>query len=210
MQFFKGDPIELKMKAVADPVFDQIGRSLDDFFENGFNCAAYLLMLYDEGRVPFSNTVNRETFVDFIRVALKNFPFTGNFESYIFVLKAIFGDETEIIFDVPSPGKLSIDVLASTGAEFEFIAREFIDGVYQDSNIVDDLGNILIFRGIPGISNAYEIGLLFSELMPNGIVPDINLGFYTKSDWVAEFDDGDLYDLIDHEGNQLIFFETGV
>lgn len=207
-QKFKGDAKELKFIAVGEPVFDLTDISLDEFYADGFDCAPLLLMLYDEKRMPFSNRIPRAAFVDFIREALKQFPVTGIFESYIFVLKSVFGQDTDIFFDVPAPGKLEIEVDALASSEFDFIAREFIDGVYVFSNMVDYDGNILTFRGVPGISSEYELNLLFSEIMPAGIVPTISLEFISRYVFVAEEDDV-LYDVLTQSNDNIIFYEIG-
>lgn len=208
VQNFKGDAIELKMQSVASPVFDQTSASLDDFYAGGFNCDEFLLMLYDDNRMPFSERVNRVTFVQFIKKALENFPFTGTFEAYLFVLRSIFGDLSEIDFDVPSPGKLAISVNAVSSLEFDFIAREFIAGTYEFFDVVDYAGNILTFRGIAGIDTEYELNLLFSEIIPAGITPDIALTFYTNSFWVSE-ESSVFYDMTDDAGNNIVFREIG-
>lgn len=211
-QNFKGDATELKMQAVAKPLFDLTNSALNEFYENGFDCTPFLLMLYDEKRVPFSERIPRNAFVDFIKEALKQFPFTGTFESYLFVLRSIFGELTEVFFDVPAPGKLEIDIGAVANSEFEFIGREFVDGSYSFFNIVDHEGNLLIFRGIPGIDTEYELTLLLSEIIPVGIVPTISLQFFTRSDWIAEEiveEESVFYNIVDHNNNQIVFYESG-
>ena len=207
-QNFKGDALELKMQAVANPVFDLTNAALNDFYENVFQCGAFLLMLYDDSRMPFSARIPRAAFVEFIKQALENFPVTGSFESYLFVLGAVFGSESEIVFTVPAAGKLEIDVLAISSSTFDFIGREYEDGAYTFVDMVDDLGNTLTFRGLPGIETEYELDLLFSEIMPCGITPTISLAFYSKYDFIAE-EGADVYDMIDHDDNQIIFIEMG-
>jgi hypothetical protein len=209
VQEFKGDATELKMRACADPLLDLTNSALDEFYENGFDAAPFLLMLYDEKRMPFSNRIPRAAFVGFIREALRLFPVIGIFESYLFVLRAIFGSDTEIFFDVPDPGKLSIDVGALSSSEFDFVAREFIDGEYVFYDMIDYDYSILTFRGLPGIDNEYDLNLLFAEIMPCGISPDITLQLITRSFWIAE-EPGDMFfDMIDDSTNNIIFYEVG-
>lgn len=208
VQNFKGDNLELKFQSVGNPIFDLADSSLDDFYSEGFESTPFLLMLYDEGRMPFSNRIPREAFVDFIKQALKRFPVTGIFETYLFVLRSLFGEMSEINFEIPSPGKLEIDINAIASTTFDFIGREFIDGSYTFFNIVDEDGNILQFRGIPGLSTEYELYLLFSEIMPAGIVPVIALTFYSFFDFIA-WDDFGNYEMIDNLGNNIILREIG-
>ncbi len=209
VQNFKGDETELKMRASAEPAFDVVDTALDDFYENGGECSPFLLMLYDEGRAPYSNRIGRDVFVSFIKRALDNFPFVGNFETYNFILREIFGAESDIIFTVPAPGKLSISVNAVADAAFEFVARELEDGQYSFFTIgtldgVDDI----VFRGVSGIESEAELKLLFSELIPGGIVPEIFLEFFTKFSFIGEDGDG-VFDVITDLGDEIIFVEIG-
>lgn len=209
-QKFKGDAIELKMESVAIPVFDLTDSALDQFYQNGFESTPFLLMLYDEKRIPFSERVGRDAFVVFIIETFKNFPFIGTFDTYLFIIRAIFGDLSTIVFDVPVPGKLSIEVNATSSLEFDFIAVE-PDGVggFNIYEVTDSTGLTLGFRGIAGIDTEYELELLFSEIMPAGITPDIALSFFERSDFVAEDDLGNLDQVIDYLGNQIVFSEIG-
>lgn len=206
VQFFKNDTLELQMYAVAEPILTVSSIAKDEFLDGAFECEAFLLMLYDEKRMPFSERVPRPAFVAFVREALKNFPFTGNFETYLFVIRSIFGPSVSVIFTVPAPGKLSIGVAALAELEFDFLASEYMGGSYDFFNVVDDDGDQIIFIGLPGIDTEYELELLFSEIIPVGIFPDISLGFFVSFIWVDDDDNN----IVDDAMNQLVFYETGV
>lgn len=207
-QVFKGDALEIKMRASAEPAFDLASGALNDFYQGGEDCDEFLLMLYDEGRMPFSERIGRDVFVPFIRKALSNFPFIGNFESYLFILREIFGEESEILFDVTDPGELSISVNASSDFGYEFLGREFYSGTQHFFTLTTQEGDDLIFRGVAGIETEHELSLLFSEIMPAGIFPSVALDFFEKYFFVAE-EDSTQFDVIDHLGNQIIFIEVG-
>lgn len=207
-QNFKGDATELKMQAVMNPVFDITDIALNEYFEQGFDSNAFLLLLYDERRMPFSERINRDAFIQFIKEALRNFPFTGTFESYLFILRAVFGADSDVMFTVPAPGKLEIAVDAFSEVSFDFIGREEVGGVYSEFTVATNEGDDIVFRGISGIQTEYELNLLFSEIMPAGIVPTISLDFVAKYFWIAEDGDG-ISDMVDSLGNQIIFIELG-
>lgn len=200
---FKGDEVELKFEAAAQPAFDLTSAALDDFYAEGFDSTPWLLMLYDENRMPYSQRINKDAFVDFIKETLKRFPTIGTFDTYLFVLRAIFGLSSEINFTIPSPGILQIDLNASSSLEFDFVAKNELGEL---DNIVDDLGNQIIFRGIAGIETEYELELLFSEIMPAGITPHINLSFYERFEFIA-WEGSNIYEIVDHLGNQIVFNE---
>jgi hypothetical protein len=207
-QNFKGDALELKMQDVANPVFNATDLALNEFYSDGFDCSAFLLMLYDQKRMPFSQRIPRDAFVDFVKEALKQFPVTGTFESYLFVLRSVFGSLSDITFDIDVPGKLSIAIDTFTNSEFDFLGREFNGGAYEFFEMIDMDGNPLIFRGISGINTAYELGLMFSEIMPAGITPDLTIEFFTRSFWVSE-ESSVFYEMITSNLDEIYFYEIG-
>lgn len=209
-QNFKGDTTELKMRAVAEPLLDLTSSSLNDFYEGGFDSTPFLLAMYDDKRMPFSERIPRDAFVDFVRQAFANFPVTGTFESYLLILRSVFGEASEINFVIPTAGKLEIDIAAIANSEFQFIGREYSGGAFTFFDMIDDEGNLLTFRGVPGIDTEYKLQLLFSEIMPAGITPEIALTFYGYYFFEADANgDGTLYDMVDYNGNQIIFREIG-
>lgn len=208
-QKFKGDILELQVEAAAQPAFDSVRIGLDDFYDGGYQASDFLLMLYDQGRMPFSERVPRDSFVAFIKQALPNAQVTGTFESYLFIIKAIFGELSEVLFDVPGPGKLSMLVNASDVIEFDFEGREFVDGAFETFTIETSDDEGLQFRAIAGINSAGQLSQLLSELIPAGIFPAITLDVFALYYFVAEDSLGNLDSIIDNLGNQLVFFETG-
>lgn len=206
-QKFKGDAKELKMEAAGQPALDLCSNALDDFYDGCYSAADFLLALYDEGRMPFSDRVPRDAFVDFIGEAIPNFPFTGAFEAYIFMLRAIFGAGTEMQFDVPAPGKLEIIVNAAAAKEFNWIGREWAAGAFEEFGLVTSDGAELEFVSVPGIDTPEELSQLLAELIPAGIWPDITLTFFELSDFTAEDPAGSFYSVITHTGDTIVFFE---
>ncbi len=208
VQYFKGDSDELKIEAVGKPVFDLTTTALDQFYAGAFDCNAFLLQLYDERRMPFSERINRDAFIQFIKEALVNFPFIGTFESYMFILRAVFGSDADILFSVPAPGKLGISVDTFSELSFDFIVTELVDGIYEEYNLITSDGDEIILTGVSGIQTEYALQLLFSEIMPAGITPTISLDFVIKSFWIVH-EGVDYFDIVDHDGNSIIFTELG-
>lgn len=206
-QKFKGDALELKMEAAAQPAFDATSAALDDMLEGAYTCEPFLLMLYDEGRIPFSNRVGREAFVPFIREALSRFNNIGSYDFYVFILKGIFGESTLIWFNEPVAGKLSIQVSPAAALTFDGIVRENSGGAYEYFNLVTSVGEKIEFSALSGIENQYELDQLFAEIIPAGIFPIVDLTVFEVSPFVAEDPSGTFYDMVDHLGNQIVFFE---
>lgn len=206
-QNFKGDSTELKFKAAGLPAFDITLNSLKELFDGGYDSEKFLLMLYDEGRMPYSQRIKREVFVQFIRKALENFPFIGSFDSYIFILREIFGLDTDLIFDVEEPGKLSIAVNASSDVLYEAIVREYDNGVYTFFNLSTSDDDDIVYKGLSGIETEAELYLLFAEIMPGGIVPTISLDYFLKSTFYGE-DGSGAFDILTSFDDNIIFIEV--
>lgn len=206
-QTFKGDTLEQQMIDAGDPAFEACIQALNSFFQNCYTSHDFLLMLYDNGRMPFSDRVPRDVFIGFIQEAIPNFPVTGTFEAYLFILKSIFGEETEVQFDVPAAGKLEMLVAAEASLDFNFLASEFSGGVFQEYTMQTTTGDDITFTGISGIDSEAELSALLAELIPVGIWPDITLTFFTLSEFIGEDGSSGVFSIEDSFGNQLVFLE---
>lgn len=203
-QFKEGSANELKFIEAGASAFDVTSDSLDSMFEGASTSTPFLLMLYDEGRVPYYQRIKRDAFVNFYKEALTWFPTMGTFEAYLFILRAVFGVESEFFFDSSDPGTLQITINIANEFTFDFIGYDSI-GEFE---MVTDEGDTLVFRSVSGLESEYDVELFFSELIPIGIIPTFNINFYDYSYFVAE-DDSTLYDVIDDDGNQIVFYEIG-
>lgn len=208
LQKFKiNDTVEQKFIDIGQGVLSLIDQDLDAFYENGSESDPFLLMLYDEGRMPFSQRVPRNAFISFFRNLTDRFPFMGSFESFIFIMKQIFGETTEILFEIPSPGILEVVVNAGQSVDYEAIAREFTPpDVLTNYQLVTDDEDQLIFRGIAGISTEAELNLLFAEIIPAGVIRHITLNSFLITSFIAEDDDG-ISTMVTSFDDLIIFYE---
>lgn len=209
-QNFKGDATELKYQAAGEPAFELTRVSLHEFFQGCFDCDEFLLMLYDSGRMPFSSRVPREAFVSFIRQALPDFPKTGTFEVYIFMIKALFGDTATIQFTVPAAGKLEIEVNApGSSLAFDWVAKEIAGGATILTDMVTSYDEEFLFNGISGIESEAQLQILLQELQPLGIYTTLALTFFQLFQFVADYDGTGtpLYTILDSFGNEIVFYE---
>lgn len=203
VQYFKGDETELKFYQAGAPLMDAISLDLTSFSEEAYAAADFLLMLYDEGRFPFSDRVPREAFVAFIMGCISNSNFIGTYESYIFLIQSIFGAQSTIFFDETDPGKLNLTVSTSSSLEFDFVV---LDGSTITTLLTAD-GETLSLFGIAGIENEAELNALLAEFVPAGIYPNIELVLFSTSLFLV--DDGGDYTIVDDDANDIIFFELG-
>jgi hypothetical protein len=209
-QLFKGDTTEQKFLAAGQPAFDLISVAQDAFLASGKTASDFLLMLYDEGRVPFVDRVPRDAFVAFFREAVERFPSTGTFEAYLFILKSVFGEDTEVLFDVPSAGKLEMVINAGTALPFDLVVTQWNGFAFEDFTLVTEDGDTITVTTLSGIDSQGELEALLAELIPAGIWPDITLTFFEVSGFLAEDPVGVESLIVDHLDNQIVFVETEV
>lgn len=175
MQNYKGDALELKFRAVHETVGGALSFQKGLFFDDAYNCFELGSLLYDEKRAPLANAIPRDIFRESFATIFQQFLEAGSAESYLYVFRKIFGDEVEVTFTVPAPGKLVIDIVA-TGFELSpFVARRIQDNAYVYDQIVDFDGNRIVFQTIKGFQSQYELEQMLFEMVPAGIFTDINL-----------------------------------
>ena len=177
-QKFKGDDLELKMEACASTLLDALSLQKDLFFEGAYECASLGDVLYESERSPLSNAIIQSIFRISFPEIFEAFTVSGSFESYITVFQKIFGDDVEIEFTVPGPGKLQIEITATGLEESDFVARHISNNTYVFDNVIyyddDGEGNIE-FQTIKGFQTQYELEQMLFELVPDGIYTEITL-----------------------------------
>lgn len=174
-EFFKGDAVEQKFLAVGESVSDALSSEKSDFFDEAFACFALGELLYDTGRAPLANAIPRAIFRQVFSALFDAFTFAGSFESYLTVFRAVFGEEVEVTFTVPAPGKLNIDIVASGLELSEFVARYIEDNAYILDEIIDDEGDNIVFQTVKGLESQYELEQMLFEMVPAGVYTEINL-----------------------------------
>jgi hypothetical protein len=185
MQKFSKDPKEEKLAEVTLPVLASKSTELTNFYNGCYSCFPFGAMLYDEGRTPLSNAIEREIFIESFGEVFEAFTVAGSFESYISVFKKIFGDATEINFEVhdpddeesPAPGCLNIDIIAAGVQLSDFAARYIESNEYVYDEIVDDEGDNIAFQTLKGFQSQYELEQMLFEMVPDGIYTEITLSF---------------------------------
>jgi hypothetical protein len=175
MQNFKGDAVELKFRAVAEGVGNPLSLQKELFFEDAYNSQDLGGVLYDNDLAPLSNAIPRDIFKESFSTIFDQFLAAGTAESYLFVFRKIFGEDVEVTFTVPDPGKLQIDISA-VGIELSnFGARRIEDNAYVIDELVDDEGDFIALQTIKGFQSEYELEQMLFEMVPAGIYTEINL-----------------------------------
>lgn len=175
MQVFKGDATELKMIAVMEPLNDLLSSQRDLFLDGAYTCVPLGNVLYDGGFAPLSKAISREIYSAAFSEIFQAFVDGGTFESYLTVFTKIFGEDVEVEFTVPAPGKLNIDITAPGTLLSDFIARRIEDNEYLFDEVIDDEGDNIAFFSFQGFESQYELEQMLFEMVPGGIFTTITL-----------------------------------
>jgi hypothetical protein len=176
-QKFKGDETELKFEASGSNILDALELQLDAFETGAYTAAPLGDVLYDTNRTPLANAIDRAIFRLAFTEIYEAFTAAGSFEGYLEVFRKIFGDEVDVTFTIPAPGKLEIDIIADEVELSDLIARFIADGEYNFDEIVDYDGDNIATQTIKGFQSQYELEQMLYEMVPDGIWTSISLSF---------------------------------
>lgn len=174
-QFYKGDEIERKFYEAIAPVIAQLETGKDEFYAGAYLSFKLGEVLYDSGRAPLANAIPREIFREAYAAIFDAFLVAGGLESYLLVFRSIFGDDVDVQFTIPGPGKLLIDINATGTQTFNIIGRTIVDDSYVLANIVSRDDFNIVGRGIKGFETQYELEQMLFEMVPGGIYTVISL-----------------------------------
>jgi len=175
MQYFKGDETEIKMSEVAKGTLDDLSVQKDLFWEGAFEAAPLGDIIFESNRSPLANAITQAIFRDSFPEIYEAFRAGGSFEAYISVFQKIFGEDVEITFTVPAPGKLEIDIIAAGIVLDDLVARAIEDNHYVLEEVVDYDGDNIALQSIKGFQSQYELEQMLFEMVPAGIFTEISL-----------------------------------
>lgn len=174
-QFFKGDATEIKFYQSAQPTFEINSAAKSTFFAEAFSSYVLGELLYDNGLSPLAKAIPRTIFRESFQTVFDAFISAGTFESYLTVFRNIFGDDVEVEFTVPAPGKLNIDITATGVVLNNFVARRIDNNAYVNDQVIDDENDNIVFQSVKGFESQYELEQMLFELVPGGIYTVITL-----------------------------------
>lgn len=176
MQAFKeNDDIEAKVRAVFSDVFGVVSAQKDLFFDGAYTAFPLGDVLAATGE-PIASVIPENIFRQSFPMIHQVYTRPGTFEFYLQLFRKVWGEDADIQFTVPAPGKLEIDVVALAAQAYEAIARIIESDEYVDYNLVttDDEDQI-IFRGTAGLQTQRQAENLVRELHPEGVWVTITL-----------------------------------
>lgn len=175
MQTFKGDGVELNFYEVGRELFDELSFQRDIFFNEAYECYELGQMIWENQFSPLANAIRDEVFRASFSSIFESFTFAGSLESYLTVFRNVFGDDVDVTFTVPDPGKLQIDIVASSVQLDVFISRYIENNEYFFDEMIDDENDTIVFQSFKGLESEYELNQILFEMVPAGIYTEITL-----------------------------------
>lgn len=176
MQFFKEtDDDEKKFYQITAPTMDILEAQHNAFFDEAYYCHLLGEVLYDTGAATFWAAMSRDIFKTSFFAIFESFVFGGSLESYMTVFRAIFGPDVAVVFDVPNPGHLTINIEALNISEEPITARRIIDNTYHYEDLLDSDGEPIMAQVTRGIKTQQDMDILMPELTPAGIFVETTL-----------------------------------
>lgn len=167
--FKETDELEATVTSVFVPSIDAFEADLLAFFENIYTCRPLGEILFANKNNPLVNVVPEEVFVTSYPTIFEFFKRPLGYESWLTLLRKIFGEEVEIEFDVPEPGILVINIGALVIENADALARVIEDGQYgYDEIITQPDSDNLAFQAPQGLTQQ-ELDALINSLPIFGV-----------------------------------------
>lgn len=169
-QNFNGDSLELKFCGSFDLVFKDMRTALLALLEKSYGDKALGYTLYDAPATPLNSVFERDVFALYYDAIFKSFPYAGSFESYIFILKKLFGEQAGITFEILAPAAIRIEIASDKNTWFKWI-----ESIIQKIKISDDNGNIIHFRRALQMTDHYKVRSILNIFKNPGVYIEFNI-----------------------------------
>lgn len=166
--FKPNDPVEAKVLNAFLAACSIIALDLDEYYDGCDEAFPFGDVLFDTGH-PLAGVLTKEVFRTSYPAIHELFTRAGSFEFYLSVFRSVWGEDVEIEFTIPAPGKLEINIEALAATGDDALARSIVDDVYVYDELTTDAGDNLIFQGSTGIKTQRETDALVRELHPAGV-----------------------------------------
>ena len=154
---------------------DLLSAERDEFFLEAYSCFLLGEVLYDTGASTISTAMTRDVFRTAFFAIFDSFVEGGSLESYMTVFRAIFGPDVAVVFDVPNPGHLTINIEALNISTEILEGRRIVGNAYQYEPILDSDGEPILAQVTRGIKTQQDMDVLMPELTPDGIFVETTL-----------------------------------
>lgn len=172
-QFKANDETERKVKEAFLTFLDPRTEEFDAFYQGAYTCFVLGDVLYALKRDPMAGVITQETFRSSFFAIHNLFTRPGTFEFYLEVFRAVWGEDIEVEFVVPSPGVLQINISGLTIQLENLLARRIVNNAYVYDEITLQGGTYdgdnLVAQGTQGIKTQAQAEALVNEFYPAGL-----------------------------------------
>lgn len=180
MQYFKAtDEEERRVVSIFEPVISLLTGDKKEMFDGAYEAYPLGDALWNAEASPMVGVVTPAVFRISYFAFHELFTSPATFEFYLDVFRAVWGENVEVEFVVPSPGHLQINITALDTQPEYFNTREIVNNQYVYSRVIAQGGSYdgfyLMFQGSRGIKSQQEADALIKELHPVGVYTEINL-----------------------------------
>lgn len=175
MQPFKeNDTVAARVWQVFHDACDAVNTQKDAFYAGAYTAYPLGDVLSATGE-PIASVIPLSIFRASFPMIHQIYTRPGTFEYYLELFRKVWGEDAEIEFTVPGPGKLEINIVALSAARYQAVARIIEDNVYVRYNLQTLDGDNIIFLGDAGLQTQREAENLVRELHPEGVWVTITL-----------------------------------
>lgn len=168
-RFKETDELESTVTSVFTPSIDAFEADLEAFFDNIYTIRPLGEILYANKENPLVNVVPEEVFVTSFPTIFEFFKHPLGYESWLSLLRNIFGEEVEIEFQVPEPGVLLINIGALVIENEDALARTIEDSHYVYDEIITQPGGDNLAFQVPQGLTQQQLDALINSLPIFGV-----------------------------------------
>lgn len=173
--FSRNDVIEAKVEQVFAPVMAAVSAEKSIFYDESYLCYRLGDVFFTLKRSPLADALTEDVFRRGFYYFTQLFTRPGTFEYYLDVFRAVWGDNVEVVFTIPTPGVLNITIKGIDLDVAYAVARRIENNVYQFYRILTGDGDNLMWQVIAGSKSQSEVDAMMNELYPAGVIVNAEL-----------------------------------
>lgn len=170
-QPFKGDDVELKIAGAAREVLQKLAADLRAWYDGAYTGEGLGALLYDNNLTEIAGKISRQVFIDNYGAILAQWEYPGTFESYLYVLRSVFGPDVQVKFTRLAPAALGIEVTAYRNKTYRWLAQ--VEAGTR--KIKAENGAALCFVLPVTVLSAGQVMAVLETLVPAGFYVELNL-----------------------------------
>ena len=171
IQLFRREEVDVKNFALWLACHNHTMSGLSDYFNDAYGNKKLAEVIYSGEHADFFKLIKKSIFIKCFSALLESANRIGSFETLTTIIKAIFGHSANVVYSVPAPGILSVDITQHSSDSLEWVT---VSG--GEIKTLDD--EEIIFVSLLNKIYIDEIINLFKQFFcPAGIIYKININY---------------------------------